>query len=75
MAIWMVINHELIMKIGDKMSNKKLRQPLSLSITAEESELLSKLNAHKISNVAVFRRGLKEYEADMVNNLTQNNNS
>lgn len=53
----------------------KLRQPISLSITEQESELLYQLNAKGIKNISVFRRGLQAYEADLIGDITQNNNA
>lgn len=53
--------------------NKKLKQPISLSIGIEESTLLQKLNDLGIKNIEVFRRGLKVYAEDNVSKLMQNN--
>lgn len=55
------------------MKTNKLRQPVSLSITVEESNILNKLNEKGISNISVFRRGLKHYEEDYIDELPQNN--
>lgn len=53
--------------------NKKLKQPISLSIGMEESILLQKLNDLGIKNIMVFRRGLKVYAEDYISELTQHN--
>lgn len=53
----------------------KLKRQLSVSITAEESNLLDKLNSKGISVVAVFRRGLQVYAEDSIDGLSQNNNA
>lgn len=55
--------------------NIKLKRQLSLSITVEESNILDKLDAKGVSIVAVFRRGLKHYAEDYIDDLAQNNNS
>ena len=51
----------------------KLRQPISLSITVEESILLHKLNDNGIKNIDVFRKGLKVFCEETVDSMTQNN--
>lgn len=51
----------------------KLRQPISISITQEESLLLNKLRENGITNIAVFRRGLKVFCEETVDSMTQNN--
>lgn len=57
------------------MKTNKLRQPVSLSITAEEANILQKLNDKGINNISVFRRGLKVYCEETIGSLTQNNNA
>lgn len=66
--------HITILK-GEFKMNNKLRQPISLSITVEEANILQKLNDKGISNISVFRRGLKVFCEDTIDTLTQNNNS
>lgn len=53
----------------------KLKRQLSLSITSDEAILLGKLEDKGVSIVSVFRRGLKIYAEDYIDELTQNNNS
>lgn len=51
----------------------KLKRQLSLSITVEESNILDKLDTKGVSIIAVFRRGLKHYIEDYIDELAQNN--
>lgn len=55
------------------MPKPKLSQPISLRITEAESELLSKLMEKGVKQIDCFRRGLRAYEADCVEDLTQGN--
>lgn len=45
--------------------NNKLRQPVSVSLIPQESDILEKLNAKGIRAIHVFRRGLEEYEKEL----------
>ena len=50
------------------MDKSKLRQPVSLSLTESEAELLSILTAKGIKTISVFRRGLAIYEKELIDN-------
>lgn len=54
-------------------TNDKLRRPIGLSITAEESEQVTKLNNKGITTVAIFRLGLTRAVKREVDSMTQNN--
>ena len=49
------------------MDKSKLRQPVSLSLTEQEAEVLEILQAKGIKIISVFRRGLEAYEKDLKN--------
>lgn len=46
----------------------KLRRPVSLSITEQESEILDILREKNINPIMIFRRGLSIYESELLNN-------
>ena len=50
------------------MDKSKLRQPVSLSLTEQEAEVLEILQAKGIKIISVFRCGLSVYEKQLRDN-------
>lgn len=57
------------------MDTTKLRRPVSLSLTPDEANILSKLNEDGISTIEVFRQGLRTYQEKYIDTMHQNNNA
>lgn len=49
----------------------KLKRGISISITAEESQVLDKLNIQGIKIVDIFRQGLLDYKTELIDNIVE----